>query len=354
MSELHKHIEDWLEKSQNTRDIREFLVTTSNFIEEKFPPSLSAILGIIYAPFPFIRVTESPFTKKIISEFKAPDFNKIKKKQITLTSKGYQLYPLYDSRDSLRFILVTSGVPDDHQKDLHDILVIVQKLFVLLLSHQSISTQISQEVGTNLLSHLTHDINSLITSVREQGTESREISKKISYMEHMNQDLLFYMRELDFSPVKVKPEQLFHTLISEIPIGEDVIFTSSIEDTKHKLIVDVELLEIALKKIIENSIRSASLCGHEIQFKTQTIRSHSQSDNRFWLMISVCDNGPGIPHDFIERVKQPFFTTFKALGHAGFGLPIAEKIITAHRGILNLINLQEGGIRVEILLPLEE
>ena len=47
-------------------------------------------------------------------------------------------------------------------------------------------------------------------------------------------------------------------------------------------------------------------------------------------MISIKDNGPGIPREQREQVFEPFFTT-KARG-TGLGMSIARRIVEAHGG----------------------
>jgi signal transduction histidine kinase len=354
MNKFRQQIENMLTEFQCTQDIRDVLRTFSNYIEKKFPGSLAAILEVISGPFPFIQITSSPFTEKLINEINDPGFSKIVKKKPPVIFKNYHLYPFYDELDSTRFILAITGMTRECEQVLQNVLSPLQRLLRILFSHHSALSKIRQDGEINILGHIIHDVNSFITSVREQKQVTDETMQKTSYMDRMNHDLLFLMRDLEFVPVKIKPTQLFKAILSNIHIKGDITFSSNIEETEHILPVDVELLEIAIQKIIENSVRSVSLHGHKIQFETQTIRSHLQSDHTFWLKVSICDNGPGIPNDFIRQVKRPFFTTFKNQGHAGLGLPIAEKIISAHKGILNLTNLPDGGTRVEILLPLEE
>lgn len=75
------------------------------------------------------------------------------------------------------------------------------------------------------------------------------------------------------------------------------------------------------------------------------------------LMITVKDDGPGIPETELERVFDPFFRLEQSrsleTGGQGLGLSIARKIITAHGGDIWLANRQEAGLWASILIPLE-
>lgn len=70
------------------------------------------------------------------------------------------------------------------------------------------------------------------------------------------------------------------------------------------------------------------------------------------ILITIQDNGPGIPQEHLDRIFDPFFTT-KVRGH-GLGLPIVYEIIRRHNGTIN-INSREGmGTIVQITLPISE
>ena len=63
------------------------------------------------------------------------------------------------------------------------------------------------------------------------------------------------------------------------------------------------------------------------------------------------DTGPGIPDDVLPHVFEPFFTT-KPMGK-GTGLGLAgSTAVQNHDGAIELINHPDGGLEVEIVLPL--
>jgi two-component system, NtrC family, sensor kinase len=70
------------------------------------------------------------------------------------------------------------------------------------------------------------------------------------------------------------------------------------------------------------------------------------------VLISVRDNGPGIPSNILDKIFQPFFTT-KPTGHGtGLGLSLSYDIIKAHGGEFK-VNTKEGeGAEFIIELPL--
>src|SRR3954467_9118657 len=67
------------------------------------------------------------------------------------------------------------------------------------------------------------------------------------------------------------------------------------------------------------------------------------------VMITITDNGPGIPPDVIDRIFSPFFTT-KPQG-SGLGLAIVRKIVDAHDGRIDVGERPGGGTIFRVTLP---
>ncbi len=65
--------------------------------------------------------------------------------------------------------------------------------------------------------------------------------------------------------------------------------------------------------------------------------------------ISVCDSGPGIPPDLMERIFENFFTT-KSDG-MGLGLALSRSIAESHGGKLQALNPPGGGACFHLILP---
>jgi len=67
------------------------------------------------------------------------------------------------------------------------------------------------------------------------------------------------------------------------------------------------------------------------------------------VVVSVADDGPGVPPDLADRIFNPFFTT-KAQG-SGLGLAIVRKIIDAHDGRIDITTAPGRGTRFTVTLP---
>ncbi len=70
------------------------------------------------------------------------------------------------------------------------------------------------------------------------------------------------------------------------------------------------------------------------------------------LVVSVVDNGPGIPDHVRERIFDPFFTT-KPFGQGtGLGLDIARRLVRRHDGVID-VDSRPGRTTFRVTLPLQ-
>jgi signal transduction histidine kinase len=70
------------------------------------------------------------------------------------------------------------------------------------------------------------------------------------------------------------------------------------------------------------------------------------------ISIHVKDNGNGIPHDIVDKIFQPFFTTKPTGEGTGLGLSLSYDIIKAHGGELKVQSKENEGSEFVIQLPI--
>ena len=69
------------------------------------------------------------------------------------------------------------------------------------------------------------------------------------------------------------------------------------------------------------------------------------------LIVELQDTGSGIPHDDIDKVLDPYFTT-KPEG-TGLGLALVYKIIDEHKGSIWFGSIEGEGTIVSVTLPIQ-
>jgi two-component system, OmpR family, sensor histidine kinase CpxA len=74
-------------------------------------------------------------------------------------------------------------------------------------------------------------------------------------------------------------------------------------------------------------------------------------------VIRVLDSGPGVPATALDKLFRPFYRLDDARGRntggVGLGLAIAERAVRLHGGVVKASNRPEGGLMVELRLPLD-
>ena len=70
------------------------------------------------------------------------------------------------------------------------------------------------------------------------------------------------------------------------------------------------------------------------------------------IVISVKDNGNGIPDSIKEKIFQPFFTTKPTGSGTGLGLSLSYDIVKAHGGELKVETKEGKGTEFIIQLPI--
>jgi len=114
-----------------------------------------------------------------------------------------------------------------------------------------------------------------------------------------------------------------------------------------------ELLARAVENVIRNAIAyTAEGTSVEIQLF---------DENRFgepFAVLQVKDSGPGVPESALKSIFRPFYrldlSRQRSTGGYGVGLAITERAVRLHGGMVCARNAVDGGLIVEMRLPLAE
>ena len=108
-----------------------------------------------------------------------------------------------------------------------------------------------------------------------------------------------------------------------------------------------EALHQALENIIGNACKYSSR-GELVEVSTEKRNNTA--------VITVRDHGPGVDSEEIEKLLQPFYRAGNQMHTSGFGLglSIAKKAIEKHGGRLQMTRPADGGLSVDIVLPINQ
>ncbi|MBX7146525.1 MAG: hypothetical protein K1X44_04360 [Alphaproteobacteria bacterium] len=204
---------------------------------------------------------------------------------------------------------------------------------------------------TQMLAAISHDLLTPVTTLRLRCEMIMDQALKEKFLQTLEQMESMIKTTLSFARTDVMNENtrtveigaLLESIADDfINLGKHIIFNNN----QHPILL--ECRPIALKRAITNILNNAFQYGNIAHIE-------SQKDEHD-LIITIKDNGPGIPEDKFEEVFKPFTRLDPSRnaeqGSVGLGLSITRNIIKAHGGSLKLQNLSEGGLKVSIILPL--
>lgn len=106
---------------------------------------------------------------------------------------------------------------------------------------------------------------------------------------------------------------------------------------------DAILLRLMLRNLLENACRY----GPE-QGVIQLLLTEQEEG----IVLTVCDQGPGIAEQYRHHLTQPFQRLDRRYGGTGLGLSIVQRIVQLHHGYLTLDNrVESGGLLASCWLP---
>jgi C4-dicarboxylate-specific signal transduction histidine kinase len=106
---------------------------------------------------------------------------------------------------------------------------------------------------------------------------------------------------------------------------------------------------VELQQVLINLITNACDAMADMPRETRVITIRTAPHGNDFVLISLCDAGPGIAAGALEKVFEPFFTS--KVNGLGLGLSVCRTMINAHRGKLWAEHNPGGGAAFHLLLP---
>ncbi|KJH62011.1 sensor histidine kinase [Acinetobacter calcoaceticus] len=126
--------------------------------------------------------------------------------------------------------------------------------------------------------------------------------------------------------------------------AKQMLIKTNTLSTETKTFANEELLFIAFRNLFDNAIRYSPTLG-SIHVE---ISQHEQQ-----IKVSIEDTGNGVDDEVLLRLGQRFFRVLGTQQQgSGLGISITRKIIELHNGELHFMHAEQGGLRVEVNLPL--
>tara|TARA_Y100000741_G_scaffold183542_1_gene139476 strand:+ start:101 stop:1417 length:1317 start_codon:yes stop_codon:yes gene_type:complete len=199
---------------------------------------------------------------------------------------------------------------------------------------------------SEMLSGISHDLRTPLTRIKLQLAmiKDQNLSKKLSddvdEMEKMlNEYLQFASTGASDKTETFDLSELLNIIIQKYENP------NIIKDFNKKIYFNgrKNLIQRCINNLIDNSLKY----GKEIK-----IIIYKQLSN---IIISIEDDGPGIPKSEYENVVKPFYKIDKSRSETkssvGLGLSISSDIAKSHGGDISFEKSNLGGLKVNITLP---
>jgi len=220
-----------------------------------------------------------------------------------------------------------------------------------------------------LLTDISHELRSPLARLsvalelarQRSGTEAASaldrIDRETTRLNQMIEQLLTIVRLEGGDEPAIKSPVDLGELIQEI--AKDAAFEAQ---SRHcQVEVDVAdgcvvtgnpaLLHSAIENVVRNALRYTQE-GTTAQVRLEQGRGPRGAE----AIVRVTDSGPGVPEESLDKLFRPFYRIDDARGRqtggVGLGLAITERAVTLHGGTICATNRPEGGLMIEIRLPL--
>ena len=205
------------------------------------------------------------------------------------------------------------------------------------------------EDRTQTLAAVSHDLKTPITRLRLRAEFvadqdlRRTIESDLDEMEAMIQSTLDFLRG-DATAEEVRTVDMatiLETICDHlVDIGHDVVLLEA-------CYAPLSCRPLALKRALGNLVENALKYG--LRARVRLVRRAGN------YVVTIADDGPGIPAGELERVFDPFYrlegSRSRETGGTGLGLTVARSTILAHGGEVRLANRAGGGLCVTVALP---
>jgi two-component system, NtrC family, nitrogen regulation sensor histidine kinase NtrY len=146
--------------------------------------------------------------------------------------------------------------------------------------------------------------------------------------------------KIELVPLRRVFASLQRLLASELR-ERDVELTLTVAPESLEIPVDPELLDQALLNLVRNSLDALRDRGGSGRI---AVSAYRDVDSR--VVITVADDGPGVPQSLRQKVFVPFFTT-KRQG-SGVGLTLVRQIMALHGGMIGISETPGGGATIKL------
>jgi nitrogen fixation/metabolism regulation signal transduction histidine kinase len=175
------------------------------------------------------------------------------------------------------------------------------------------------------------------------------IKLEVQRLDKLVNEYLNYSRPMKLNKQRVRLERLLDDVIDLVwakAEADHTVIERQFCDrcSALQLDLDPDLLKSCILNVIGNAFHAIAAAGRDGRLVIRT----DLLDDEF--VLSVRDNGQGVPREHLSRIFEPFFST-KEDG-LGLGLPMTKRVVEEHGGRVEFSTVEGQGSEVRMFLPL--
>jgi signal transduction histidine kinase/ActR/RegA family two-component response regulator len=242
----------------------------------------------------------------------------------------------------------------------------------LRLEAQLLQAQKMDAIG-RLAGGVAHDFNNLLTIITSYSELALDAVPKNSPLEtkiheillaarraaELTRQLLAFSRKQPQALRVVELNDVVGNISKTLPrlIGEDIKFSFTPGGNLGRVRVDPVQLEQVLMNLAANA-RDAMPQGGHLQIETSNIQLDDDIHDKpavvprgHYALITVSDDGAGIPREDLPHIFEPFYTTKPSGKGTGLGLATVYGIVKQNKGFIWVYSEAGSGTVFKIYLP---
>jgi len=233
-------------------------------------------------------------------------------------------------------------------KETQTFLIHLEKMVAL----GEMSTSIAHEIKNPLTSigGFARRLDRIVPEGSQEKKYSETIIKEVSRLERILHDLLNYTRDESSVFKELDLRDILEESLSMVPqeiLSGRIQLVKEFGEEIPKIMGDSHQLKQTFFNLINNACQAMKEKG------VLSLRAHSFSKNgSSYLKVEVEDTGKGIDPENLHNIFNPFYSTKES--SLGLGLPIVHRIITSHRGQIEVDNRPGTGVKFIVTLPSSE
>ena len=204
---------------------------------------------------------------------------------------------------------------------------------------------------TRILANISHDLRTPLTRIKlrlqtQDKPPKKRTIRDIEEIEAMLKSIMLYAKDdpLQYeTKITIGLVKYLNDISSEYQEQTKLLKFINLSNKANLMVLARPIaFKRALRNIIDNALKYAT-----------KVEIYINKISPLLVLIQIKDNGAGINSANIRKIFKPFHKLDNSMSGMGLGLSIVYEIIKDMEGTIKVYNVAEGGLCVDIILPLK-